>query len=144
MLQTGIVRADLLISTGPGRARNITASDNAPYFTPSWSPDGRTILAVRGMRTATIVQMNANGGEVHVLRTVTGGAWVANPMYSPDGTKIVYFQCEGDCGDPLLPDAGKGSIWVMNANGSDAKAILTQEASGVPPASELSWGGAAS
>jgi Tol biopolymer transport system component len=142
--RVGFARADLLISTGPGRVRNITASDNAAYFSPSWSPDGRAILAVRGVRAATIVQMNANGGDVHVLRTVTGGAWLANPMYSPDGTKIAYFQCEGDCGDPLLPDAGKGSIWVMNADGSDAKAILTQEASGVPPASAFSWGVAAS
>ena len=136
--RVGFGRGDLLITTGPGRVRNITASDNAPYSSPSWSPDGRAILAVRGTRAATIVQMNADGGDVHVLRTVTGGAWLANPVYSPDGTKIAYFQCEGDCGDPLLQ--GKGSIWVMNPDGSDAKAILTQEGSGVSPASMLSWG----
>ncbi len=39
---------------------------------------------------------------------------------------------------------GEGSIWVMNADGSGATPILTQEASGVPPVTTLSWGVAAS
>ena len=138
--RAGFARGDLVISTGPGRLRNITASDNAQYFDPSWSPDGVAILAVRGSRTTSIVRMNANGGDVRVLRTVRGGPLIGNPVYSPDGTKIAYLQCEGDCGDPLSPGTGEGSIWVMNADGSGATPILTQEASGVPPVTTLSWG----
>jgi Tol biopolymer transport system component len=134
-----LARGDLLITTGPGQVRNITASDNAQYFSPSWSPDGRAILAVRGSRTGAIVRMNADGSDVRVLKTVTGGPWLGNPVYSPDGTKIAYFQCEGECGDPLTPGTGEGSIWVMDADGSDANPILTQEGSGVPPVGFLSW-----
>jgi Tol biopolymer transport system component len=62
---------------------------------------------------------------------------LAGAVYSPDGTKIAYLQCAGDCGDPQL--VGQGSIWVMNANGSGKHRIFNGD-NEVQPSDRLSWG----
>jgi len=80
--------------------------------------------------------MKPNGTNVRALVTVSG-ANITDAVYSPNGKKIAYMQCVGDCGDPSL--AGQGSIWVMNANGSGKHRVFNG-ANGVQPASRLSWG----
>jgi Tol biopolymer transport system component len=78
---------------------------------------------------------------MQVLTSVPGGESVsiASAVYSPDGKKIAYLQCDGDCGDPGLQ--GQGSIWVMNADGSDKQLIFngTSGPNGVQPSDRLSW-----
>jgi Tol biopolymer transport system component len=130
----GIAKSDLFVRNG-ARNTNITAGSSAQFFSPSWAPNGRTLLAIRGQRT--IVSISPNGTGVRVLTTVSGAETsVADAIYSPDGTKIAYLQCVGDCGDPELQ--GQGSIWVMNANGS-GKRRLFNGANGVQPANRLAW-----
>jgi Tol biopolymer transport system component len=82
--------------------------------------------------------MRPNGTGVRVLTTVSGAeTGIVHAVYSPDGTKIAYLQCAGDCGDPSL--RGQGSIWVMNANGSGKRRVFNG-GNGVQPADRLSWG----
>jgi Tol biopolymer transport system component len=131
----GPVQSDLLVTTGTGQPRNLTANDAAQYSSPSWSPEGQSILAVRGTTGNAIVRMNAEARDVRVLTTVHG-PWLSSPVYSPDGTKIAYMQCDGDCGDPQL--SGEGSLWVMNADGSNQTPILEQDAN-QQPFFQVSW-----
>jgi Tol biopolymer transport system component len=131
----GIAKSDLFVRTGT-RNTNITAHRSAKFFNPSWAPNGRMLLAIRGQRT--IVSMRPNGTGLRVLTSVTGAqTGVADAVYSPNGKKIAYLQCAGDCGDPELQ--GQGSIWVMNANGSGKRRVFNG-ANGIQPASRLSWG----
>jgi Tol biopolymer transport system component len=131
----GIRKSDLFVRKG-ARNTNITARSSAKFFDPSWAPNGRRLLALRGQRT--IVSMRPNGTGVRVLTTVSGAQTsIANAVYSPDGKKIAYLQCTGDCGDPDLQ--GQGSIWVMNANGSGKRRVFNGS-NGVQPANRLSWG----
>ncbi len=130
----GIARSDLFVRNG-SRNTNITARSSAQFFGASWAPNGRTLVAIRGQRT--IVSMRPNGTGVRVLTTVSGAeTGVADAIYSPDGRKIAYLQCSGDCGDPEL--RGQGSIWVMNANGSGKRRVFNG-GNRVQPANRLSW-----
>jgi Tol biopolymer transport system component len=134
-----VQRSDLLIVDPPGRAQNITQNGSDLYIAPSWSPDGSTILAVRGAAQNEIVRMSSSGTNIRTLVTVTGdNVTVSSPTFSPDGSKIAFTQCVGDCGDPDL--AGTGSIWLMNADGSNVRQILTQATAGVQPDGSLDWG----
>ena len=130
----GVARSDLFVRNGT-RNTNITTRSSAQFFGAAWAPNGRMLLAIRGQRT--IVSMRPNGTGVRVLTTVSGAETsAADAIYSPDGKKIAYLQCTGDCGDPDLH--GQGSIWVMNANGSGKRRVFNG-GNGVQPANRLAW-----
>lgn len=132
----GFAKSDLFIRNG-NRNTNITANSSAKYFGVSWAPNGRSLVSIRGDRT--IVSIRPNGTGVRVLTTVSGPAhtYVSDAVYSPDGKKIAYLQCTGNCGDPSL--RGQGSVWVMNADGSRKRRVFNG-GNGVQPATRLSWG----
>jgi Tol biopolymer transport system component len=130
----GIAKSDLFVRNGT-RNTDITTGSSAPFFSASWAPNGRTLVAIRGQRT--IVSMRPNGTAIRALTTVSGaGTSIADAVYSPDGKNIAYLQCTGDCGDPDL--RGQGSIWVMNANGSGKRRVFNG-GNGVQPANRLAW-----
>lgn len=129
--------SDLVIVNPSGHENNITRRSSKQFTSPSWSPHASTILAVRGAAGDEIVRMSAGGSNVRLLVKVPGSS-LSNPTFSPDGAKIAYAQCKGDCGDPDL--GGNGSIWVMNADGSHRKQILAQATAGVQPDGSLDWG----
>lgn len=132
-----VQRSDLVIANPLGRQNNITSGSSQPFTSPSWSPHASTILAVRGSAGDEIVRMTSAGHGVHLLVKVPGTS-LSNPTFSPDGSKIAYAQCRGDCGDPDLQ--GNGSIWVMNADGSHRTLVLAQATAGVQPDGSLDWG----
>jgi Tol biopolymer transport system component len=130
----GFAASDLFVRNGTHNT-NITRRSSAKFFSPAWAPSGRRLVAIRGERT--IVSMNPNGTGVRVLTSASGAhTSIDSAVYSPDGKKIAYLQCTGDCGDPDL--RGQGSIWVMNANGSGKQRIFNG-GNGVQPADRLSW-----
>lgn len=61
-----------------------------------------------------IYRVPMKGGEAEPLRT--GLAWTMQPRYSPDG-KLIAFTSDEGAGD---------NLWVMNADGSDARAITKE------------------
>jgi Tol biopolymer transport system component len=131
----GIARSDLFIRKN-GRNTDITTHSAATFFTPSWAPDGRRLLAIRGQHT--IVSMKPNGTDMRVLTRVSGASTsIADAVYSPSGKEIAYLRCIGDCGDPRL--RGQGSVWVMNADGTGRHRVFNGT-NGVQPANRLSWG----
>ena len=92
---------------------------------------------MRGAAGDEIVRVSLAGTVIRSLIKVPGAA-LSSPMYSPDGSKIALLQCVGGCGDPDLH--GTGSVWVMDADGSDPTLILDQTA-GVQPVGYLDWVG---
>lgn len=75
------------------------------------SPDGKTIVFDL---LGDIYSMPISGGNAKVLRT--GIPFEVQPHFSPDGSKILFTS-----------DAGGGdNIWVMNADGADAKQITEE------------------
>lgn len=75
------------------------------------SPDGQTVVFDL---LGDIYAMPISGGEARCLRS--GLAWEVQPRFSPDGRKILFTS-----------DAGGGdNIWVMNADGTEARQVTKE------------------
>jgi Tol biopolymer transport system component len=88
--------------TGPG---NLTDT--------SWSPDGRSLL----VRSST-----ARGGRIFLLDLATGSFELfagnaSNPEWSPDGSQVAFVSYRRE-------DPGNADIFVANADGSEARAVI--------------------
>ena len=86
----------------------------------SISPDGSTVVYATGSDSDSWIYMvDADGGRPRRLAQGLSspglGPEVSWPAFSPDGSQIAYFQGWGD---------HDNSLWVMNADGSSAHALL--------------------
>lgn len=90
----------------PTALRQVTRSP-AHYEAPAWSPDGRTLLALRGsggyarghdlgqVAYYDLVTIPAAGGDATRLRTVPfrgSNSRSPRPQFSPDGTRIYWLE----------------------------------------------------
>ena len=75
------------------------------------SPDGKTVVFDL---LGDIYTLPISGGEATPL--MTDIAWQMQPRFSPDG-KYIAFTSDEDGGD---------NLWIMNADGSNAKAISSE------------------
>ena len=96
-------------STGVERA----ITDGVRDYESDWSPDGSQI--VYDTEGGDIVVADADGSDPRVVGTG------ASPSWSPDGSRIAFARSE---------QSGGARIWVMNADGSDARAITEGPAAG--------------
>jgi hypothetical protein len=89
---------------------------------PAWSPDGSKIVFYRLLgcdseltdcRSSQIWMVNADGGNPRNLTDESTGVFDYDPVWSPDGTKIVF--------------ARKGDLFVMNADGGGITNITGTE-----------------
>lgn len=82
---------------------------------PAWSPDGRSLVFVRGdsvpsalvVRPGALFVMNADGSDA---RRLTRNRLDAGPAWSPDGREIVFSRAKSF----TSPSRG---IWTMSAAG---------------------------
>lgn len=95
---------------------------------PDWSPDGRFI--VFRDRTFSISTVEVNGSNQR--RLYASGHVDTDPAWSPDGQRIAFS---------VSADIGLG-LWVMNADGSDARDIGLNDgdlAAWSPDSSEIAF-----
>lgn len=84
----------------------------------AWRPDGARIAYSAGLPDEIFI-MNADGTGVTQITPSDDGRAAAGPSWSPDGTKIA-FESMVNPSDYLQ----YGEIWIMDADGGNAHAIL--------------------
>ncbi len=103
------------VNNPPGEWNWKTASftvDEGTWMNLDVDPKGTTIVFDL---LGDIYSLPITGGEAKILRK--GIAWEVQPRFSPDGTKILFTS-----------DAGGGdNIWVMDANGENAKQLTKED-----------------
>ena len=85
---------------------------------PIWSPDGKTIVWGHGENNNMELHTIAADGLNPKPITKIGQGWCLYPSWSPDGRKIAYLH---------LPRGQKGTIQLMDPDGSNAKVIAADE-----------------
>lgn len=81
---------------------------------PSWSPDGSQIVFAHEEDDRwEIYRMSTDGSDL--ARMTFNHADDTAPNWSPDGSKIVWLRRDNPDGD--------GSLWVMNADGSNQRLL---------------------
>ena len=114
-----------------GDRRQVTFSGGFDGF-PGVSPDGATVAFdfTSGDESRTGIGVApVDGSAPHALLT-TGPkrGWDSHPQYSPDGARIAFQRfVRSDCPETGCRKRGDsgfgGSIWIMNADGSDQHRI---------------------
>jgi Tol biopolymer transport system component len=109
---------------------------------PLWSPDGSKILfqSARALdssdarstnKVKNIWVVNPDGsGAIPLTKTTVFGADNRYPVWSPDGSKIVFFSPRALDGSDAIGVNSTSNIWLMNADGSGAKALTKLTAAG--------------
>ncbi len=75
------------------------------------SPDGKWLVFDH---LGQVYRMPSTGGEATCLTQASGIALNFHPRYSPDGRRIAF----------ISDRKGQENLWVMNADGSDAKPVM--------------------
>jgi len=100
------------VSDPPGDWRTIVIdTDETTWSDVDLSPDGKTIVFDM---LGDIYTVPLAGGEA---RALTGGIeWNIQPRFSPDGSQIAF----------ISDRSGVDNLWLMNADGSDPRAVTEE------------------
>jgi imidazolonepropionase-like amidohydrolase/Tol biopolymer transport system component len=105
-----------------GTPKRLTADEKHFEFMPAWSHDGKSIayIAWDDDELASVRVVNVSGGESRTVTTKPGH--YVDPVFSPDGSKIVFGKISG--GGLVANTYGKeaGVYWVP-ATGGEATRI---------------------
>ena len=101
------------VNAPPGEASTATLDTRTgTWMSVDASPDGKTLVFDL---LGDLYTLPIEGGEAKPL--THGMAWEMQPRFSPDGKRIAY-----------VSDAGGGdNVWVMNADGTGARAVSSED-----------------
>jgi dipeptidyl aminopeptidase/acylaminoacyl peptidase len=102
---------------GPGLPNQLREGEDC-----QWSPDGKTLLFTSRDRSSgkPKIWTMALDGSTPVQLTHAGDCSDIHPRWSPDGKEIVFASDRGQ-----LAGIANFDIWIMNADGSNARQLTT-------------------
>lgn len=84
---------------------------------PAWSPNGKQIVYTDRSASGSHQLFRIDADGTHKTQLTNHGQFSTFAAWSPDGRKIAYLYYNGD----------KGTLYVINADGTDPKALLTDQ-----------------
>lgn len=111
----GVESRIAVLDVGSGRSRTLPAT---PYFTnltPTFSPDGRTLVYSHADENGSDLFAASSTGEGAHRITVGHGSDNAQPTFSPDGRRIAFTS--GRSGHP--------EIYIMDADGTNPELLTS-------------------
>jgi dipeptidyl aminopeptidase/acylaminoacyl peptidase len=116
----GFGSSDIYIMDANG-SNVVRRTVNASFYSAAWSPDGRTIaISDEGIWYAEIYLMSADDDGTKPKLLATNAR---TPAWSPDGKQIAYISTSGD--------DGYHQVFLMNSDGTNARAITPFDGSGI-------------
>jgi TolB protein len=109
---------DLWAFARDGTATQLTFTGNDEQQ-PSWAPDGKRI-AFKRTDDVWVRDVTSDAAPQRLTRKAVRGENNTQPAWSPDGTSIVFRTNRAD------PSQNVADIWIMNADGSNARPLLVQ------------------
>lgn len=99
---------------------------------PTWSPDGTQIVFDKAARDRTLLwMMDADGSNKRMIADDRPGASNFSPVFTPDGTRIIYTRCRQfllvDDLHPLGERETTCRIFSIATDGSDRRGITTSK-----------------
>jgi len=117
--------SSVLVSDDKGEWRFlVSGSQDAAH--PAWSPDGKRVAyTATADGNKEIFVMDVDGGNVTRLTNNTADDYM--PAWSPDGKQIAFVEHHFD-GSRFYGPKGPAQIYVMNADGSEQRRLLKEDA----------------
>ena len=107
-------------ATGPGIIQLIDSASG--FYTPSFSPDGNTLIYSRNTQTTDdIVTVNTTDLTPHTFLQFSDGTQVTSLRYSPDGTLISYYS---------YASGSQINLYVIGADGSNPTSVASLSTDG--------------
>jgi len=106
----------------PDGSERYVVSDRKDIGWPRISPDEKRIAFQSSDETGTkiIVTVNLDGSDLRTVPTGLDRPW--DPVWSPDGTQLVFAQQPPDAGDPT---AQTESVYISDTSGHDRRLLAT-------------------
>ncbi len=114
------------LTTGTARRASFASGAN---FTPTFSPDGKTLVFASGLDGTDLWAVEVNGGEGPRRVTVGRGTDNASPSFSPDGRRIAFVS--GRLGRP--------EIYITDSDGANPEWLTTTGFGDQSYRSDPSW-----
>lgn len=104
-----------------GQPKRVTSDAKHFEFMPSWSRDGSSLVYVAwdDVELGSLRVVNATGGESRLVTTKPGH--FVDPVFSPDGSKIVYGKITGGHLLAGINSSEPGVYWVPASGGEGTR-----------------------